>query len=36
MVDFPDDVLNTMTIGDRMQIRAYGVGLNSSITRMCG
>ncbi|HEY8290885.1 MAG TPA: DUF4438 domain-containing protein [Thermomicrobiales bacterium] len=27
MVDFPDDVLNNLTIGDRMQIRAYGVGL---------
>lgn len=27
MVDFPDDVLNKMVIGDRMQIRAYGVGL---------
>ncbi len=27
MVDFPDDVLNKMTIGDRMQFRAYGVGL---------
>ncbi len=27
MVDFADDVLDRMTIGDRMQIRSYGVGL---------
>jgi hypothetical protein len=27
MVDFPDDVLAKMCIGDRMLIRAYGVGL---------
>ena len=27
MVDFPDDVLNKLTIGDKMQIRASGVGL---------
>src|SRR5262249_39026322 len=27
MVDFPDDVLAGMCIGDRMLIRAYGVGL---------
>lgn len=27
MVDFPDDVLAQMAIGDRMQIRAFGVGL---------
>lgn len=27
MVDFPDDVLQSLTIGDRMQIRAHGVGM---------
>jgi len=27
MVDFPDSVLDKLVIGDRMQIRSYGVGL---------
>ncbi len=27
MVDFPDGVLDKLVIGDRMQIRSYGVGL---------
>ncbi len=27
MVDFPDEVLNRLTIGDRMQIRSFGVGM---------
>src|SRR3954452_3329251 len=30
MVDFPDEVLDQLCIGDRMQIRAYGVGLKFS------
>lgn len=27
MVDFPDDVLDRLTVGDRMQIRSFGVGM---------